>query len=77
MSNPSAACLTNPLPTFISHDELRWSSFCNLAEDMLGHDLDGDQETDGYSIEDALAAFDDGASVVEYVLDVQARKAGA
>lgn len=55
--------------------DARWLGWCGRAEDMLGHDLDGDQARDGYSIDGAFAAFRDGASVVEYVLDVQGRRA--
>lgn len=54
--------------------DTRWLSWCGRAEDMLGHALDGDQATDGYSLDGAFAAFREGASVVEYVLDVQGRQ---
>lgn len=54
--------------------DIVWLRWCTRAEDMLGHDLDGDQARDGYSIDGALAAFRDGASVVEYVLDVKGRQ---
>lgn len=55
--------------------DIVWLRWCRRAEDMLGHDLDGDQRADGYSIDGAYAAFCDGASVLEYVLDVQGRRA--
>ncbi len=60
-------------PTTLDADA-RWLSWCTRAEDMLGHSLDGNQETDGYSFDGAFAAFSDGASVVEYALDVIGRR---
>lgn len=55
--------------------DIVWLRWCRRAEDMLGHDLDGDQAADGYSIDGAYDAFREGASVVEYVLDVKGRRA--
>ena len=55
-------------------NDTRWLNFVASAEDMLGHDLDGDQAEDGYSIDGAYRAFCEGASVVEYVLDVKGRR---
>lgn len=60
--------------TLAPDSDVRWLSWCRRAEDMLGHLLDGDQARDGYSLDGALAAFADGSSVVEYVLDVQGRR---
>lgn len=54
--------------------DIVWQRWCRRAEDMLGHDLDGDQAADGFSIDGALSAFRDGATVLEYVLDVQGRR---
>lgn len=51
-----------------------WQAWARSAEDMLGHALDGNQEGDGYSLDGAFAAFSDGASVVEYALDVIGRR---
>ncbi len=50
----------------LDHDS-RWQSWAARAEDMLGYVL-GDQ------IEDAFNSFSEGSSVVEYVLDVKARR---
>jgi hypothetical protein len=50
----------------------RFFAWVRQAEDMLGHGLDGDQSVDGYSLDYARTAFDEGWSVVEYVLTVKA-----
>lgn len=58
----------------IQDDDARWQGWVRRAEDMLGHGLNGDQARDGYSLQQAFAAFSDGASVVEYALDVIGRR---
>ena len=40
------------------------------VEKILGHDLDGDQSTDGYSLDFALKAYEAGATVENYSADV-------
>lgn len=44
------------------------------VEKKLGHDLDGDEGEDGYSLDGAAAAFRGGKSAAEYVSDVQQMK---
>jgi hypothetical protein len=51
-------------------DALRKTPFelwAAAVERILGHDLDGDQQTDGYSLDGALAAFERGVTVRQYV----------
>lgn len=36
------------------------------VEKIIGHDLDGDQQTDGYSLDYALDAFNDGLTPAQY-----------
>lgn len=48
--------------------DFRWLAWIGRAEDMLGCEIAG------YSIEAAYNCFLEGASVVEYVLDVKARE---
>lgn len=47
----------------------RWAA---RAEAILGHDLDGDQETDGFSLDFAFVAFKAGMTAKEYATLVQA-----
>jgi len=42
------------------------------VEQILGHDLDGDQDTDGYSLDFALEAFNRGLTAAEYAASVRA-----
>lgn len=44
------------------------------AERLLFHDLDGDQEADGYSVGGAFDAFVDGSTELEYVEKVEAAR---
>lgn len=45
-------------------DELR-------AETLAGHDMDGDQSKDGYSMDGALVAFEAGLTPQQYVTSIQ------
>lgn len=47
-----------------------WLIWCLEAEGLLGHDLDGDQEKDGYSLEAAYGAFLEGKTPTQYVASV-------
>lgn len=39
-----------------------WEHWAARVEELLGHDLDGDQEIDGFSIDTALDMYEDGHS---------------
>lgn len=54
--------------------ERAWLAWAAKVEARLGHDLDGDQEIDGYSIDFALDAFRAGTSVSAYCSSVTARR---
>lgn len=43
-----------------------WEKWADAAEALLGHGLDGDQDTDGYSMDDAYDAFRLGWTPEEY-----------
>ena len=47
---------------------LRWAA---RVENILGHDLDGNQETDGFSIDLAVEAFDQEATPEQYSTHVR------
>ena len=49
-----------------------WERWATATEALLGHGLDGDQDTDGYSMDDAYDAFRLGWTPEEYAdsLDV-------
>lgn len=53
--------------TTVSNHESDWLSWINKAESMTGHSLDGDQNMDGYSMDEAYDAWQDGKTPVEYV----------
>ena len=55
-------------------DALKPSKFEGWAanvEDILGHDLDGDQQEDGYSIDFAFDAFKAGMTPQQYAASVR------
>jgi hypothetical protein len=35
----------------------RWSNWVEYTERLLGHDLDGEQDVDGYSLDDAYELY--------------------
>lgn len=43
------------------------------VEKIIGHDLDGDQQTDGYSLDFALDRFDAGMSPEQYAAMIRER----
>lgn len=51
-----------------------WEKWIDAAEKELGHDVDGTQWIDGYSIDDALECFESGFTVGQYVDRVQRDK---
>jgi hypothetical protein len=54
-----------------------WQIWAEKVEKILGHDLDGNQDTDGYSMDYAFAAWNNGLMPFEYVAQVKNTKAGA
>ena len=54
-----------------SPTERAWERFWAKCEKLLGHSLDGNDDTDGYSIDGAYAAFDAGATAEQYVAEVR------
>lgn len=45
----------------------KWDRWIAKAQKLAGHDLDGDQETDGYSLDNAVDCFRAGMTVEQYV----------
>lgn len=60
---------------YVSPGEQAWLRWIDRAEKLLGHDLDGNQDRDGYSLDYAYDWFADGLSVEDYVASVQDHKA--
>ena len=52
---------------FVSAKEKDWLRWINVAEKIAGHSLDGDQDTDGYSLDGAYDAFEAGLFPEEYL----------
>jgi hypothetical protein len=53
-----------------------WKTFISDAATLLGiENLDGNEKTDGYSLDYAYHAFYDGYTVEEYVATVKVRRA--
>lgn len=52
-----------------------WERWAEKAESLLGHDLDGDENRDGFSLDGAHEAYKDGMSVRDYVSAVNSQKA--
>ena len=53
--------------THVSKSERAWLKYIKAVEVKLGHDLDGDQDVDGYSIDTCHDFFCDGADVEQAV----------
>jgi len=51
--------------------EKAWAEFCEQAEGMLGHDLDGDDDRDGYSLGTAYDHFLHGETGITYGMAVR------
>jgi hypothetical protein len=60
---------------YVSPTEARWYAWVRAVELKLGHSLDGNQQTDGYSLDYAHDAFADGVTVADYVAEVRAENA--
>lgn len=48
------------------NSDAAWIKWTNYVETYLGHDLDGDQEKDGYSIDHAYDAYRGGMTAKAY-----------
>lgn len=49
----------------------KWEFWCEAVEKIVGHDLDGDQESDGYSLDFAGDAFDAGMTPAQYAATIK------
>lgn len=61
--------------SYVSPSEKRWLAWVRKAEKLLGHDLDGNQNRDGYSLDFAHDAFMDGVTADQYAAEVSVHKA--
>ncbi len=55
-------------------EELRWFAYVKRVQELLGHDLDGSDDTDGYSLDTALDFFTDGISADEAAVEFKTMK---
>jgi len=53
----------------------RFEKWCAEVEAIVGHELDGDQDRDGYSVDGALDVFCSGRLPSEYAAEIIARAA--
>lgn len=51
-----------------------WLRWCAVVERRLGHDLDGNQVEDGYSLDYAYEAYQGGMSALDYATEVLRRR---
>lgn len=57
--------------SYESPSEKAWLAWAAEVEEIVGHDLDGDEDTDGYSIDGAYAAWEAGdCSPAEYAAEI-------
>lgn len=61
--------------TFVSDNEREWLRYVRRAEKLLGHSIDGNEATDGYSLDRCNDYFTNCDEVEIYVADVIAAKA--
>lgn len=61
--------------SYVSPGEQAWLAWVKKVEKLLGHDLDGNQDSDGYSLGFAYAAWEAGESAAAYVAEIAAEKA--
>lgn len=57
--------------SYVSPSENRWLRWVKRVESLLGHDLDGDQDSDGYSLDFAHASFEAGVTAENYVEELR------
>lgn len=73
--NPHYALLKSELAE--TAEEVAFKHFVTNIEFELGHDLDGDQDTDGYSIDLAYDMFASGSEVEDAVEEFKVLKENA
>lgn len=65
------------LETAVSPIEYGWINWSKEVEAFLGHSLDGDQKTDGYSLDYAYDLFMQGWQPRLVALEIQAHTLGS
>lgn len=55
---------------YVSPVERAWERWVRQVEKLVGHDLDGDQRRDGYSLDMAYGAFEAGETAISYSVEV-------
>lgn len=60
--------------TYVNQGEKAWEAWVKKVERLLGHSLDGNQKTDGYSLDFAYEAFLEGDTPADHVVEVRAQK---
>lgn len=61
--------------TWESSHEKAWNRWADEVEELLGHDLDGDLNTEGYSLDTAYDMWNDGIKPGEAKVLIEASKA--
>lgn len=56
-----------------AHGDLAWLRWCAVVEKLLGHDLDGDEQKNGYSIDYACEFWASGGTPADYAAAVKSR----
>lgn len=72
--NPHLGLLASE--SYVSPGERGWYEFVRQVEKRLGFGLDGNQQTDGFSLDYAHAAFEAHVTPTEYVAEVYEDIAG-
>lgn len=68
-TNPHAALWASE--NYVSPSEKAWLAWVKKVERLLGHDLDGHQDRDGYSLDFAYAEWEAGVSAEAYAKQVE------
>lgn len=56
---------------YVPKSEHNWISWANSVEEILKHSIDGDQSSDGYSLDYAYDWFKLGSTAYEYASNVR------
>ena len=56
---------------YVSPTDRAWEKWTAKVERILGHDLDGNEDIDGYSLDGANAAFEAGETPEAYAKEVR------
>jgi len=56
--------------SFVSDNERAWLRFVRKVEHRIGHGLDGNQDVDGFSLDEAYGAFEGGETAADYAAEV-------